>query len=198
MWLYNGDYYSICFKLHWITLNMERLLNFLKKFFKWTIFLAVALLGILFLIAKYNDHKYLIANSVDEEIGLLCNSDKSNKEFDEYYRFILQSSPNSREYSKYWKNIKLAVYEESKINKGKFQAWLINLGAITRTLDYVTVSDDNFIYKFNRQNYSLSVFKVYQENEILDDTAPCDVVDASEIREYIEAATKSADSLNIL
>lgn len=173
---------------------MQRLLNFLKKFFKWTIFLAVALLGILFLIAKYNDHKYLIANSIDEEIGLVCDTVDGKGS----YRFILQSTPNSRKYSKYWENIKIVYGEQSELDENKYQVWFGNADNVYRTLDYVVAVDRELTIKFNRENFSLSLYDNTKDPEIFIATLPCEVEDANSIRDFVNKKNEDGNIPNIL
>ena len=81
---------------------MNKFLNFLKVFFKWAAIVVVILLVISFFAAQYNDYQYKIANTVDEEMGLMCGPNDENH----FARFIFQSTPNSREYSYFWEDIK--------------------------------------------------------------------------------------------
>ena len=173
---------------------MSRFLNFLKKFFKWTAIVVVILMVIAFFSARYSDHKYQIANTVDEEIGLLCGPTKN----DGNLRFIFQSTPNSRGYSWFWENIKVVRHNKSEVNEGKTESWFVNADNIRRTLDYVIAEDSIVTFKFNRENFGVSLYRNNKEPEEFISSFPCEVVDAKDIRDFVQQNNEASNSTNIL
>ena len=173
---------------------MSRFLNFLKKFFKWTVIAVVILMIIAFFSARYSDYKYQIANTVDEEIGLVCDTVDGEGS----YRYILQSTPNSRKYSKYWENIKIVYGEQSELDENKYQVWFVNADNVYRTLDYVVAADRELTIKFNRENFSLSLYDNTKDPEMFIATLPCEVEDANSIRDFVNKKNEDGNIPNIL
>lgn len=173
---------------------MNRFLNFLKKFFKWTAIVVVILMGIAFFSARYSDYKYQIANTVDEEIGLVCGPTKN----DGNLRFIFQSTPNSRGYSWFWDNIKVVRHNKSEVKEGKTESWFVNADNIERTLDYVIAEDSIVTFKFNRENFGVSLYRNNKEPEEFISSFPCEVVDAKDIRDFVQQNNEASNSTNIL
>ena len=173
---------------------MNKFLNFLKVFFKWTAIVVVILLVISFFAAQYTDYQYKIANTVDEEIGLVCDT----LDDEGAYRFILQSTPNSKKYSNYWENIKIVYGEQSEINEDKYQTWFVNADKVHRTLDYVVAVDRELTMKFNRENFSLSLYDNGKDPEAFLRTVPCEVEDADSIRDFVNKKNEDGDIPNIL
>jgi len=173
---------------------VSRFLNFLKKFFKWTAIVVVILMVIAFFSARYSDYKYQIANTVDEEIGLLCGPTKN----DGNLRFIFQSTPNSRGYSWFWDNIKVVRHNKSEVKEGKTESWFVNVDNIERTLDYVIAEDSIVTFKFNRENFGVSLYRNNKEPEEFISSFPCEVVDAKDIRDFVQQNNEASNSTNIL
>jgi len=173
---------------------VNRFLNFLKKFLKWTAIVVVILMIITFFSARYSDYKYQIANTVDEEIGLKCGP----TEKETYIRFIFQSTPNSRGYSWFWKNIKVVMNNKSEIKEDKAESWFVNTENIRRTLDYVIAEERVVTFKFNRENFEVSVFDNSKEPEEFVSSFPCEVVDAEDIRDFVKQRNEASNLTNIL
>jgi hypothetical protein len=173
---------------------MSSVTNFLKKFLKWTAIVVVILMVIAFFSARYSDYKYQIANTVDEEMGLFCSPIFGEGA----YRYILQSTPNSRKYSKYWENIKIVKGEQSELDENKYQVWFVNADNVYRTLDYVVAVDRELTMKFNRQNFSLSMYDNTKDPEVFIGTVPCEVEDADSIRDFVKKKNEDGNILNIL
>lgn len=149
---------------------------------------------IAFFSARYSDYKYQIANTVDEEIGLLCGPTKN----DGNLRFIFQSTPNSRGYSWFWENIKVVRHNKSEVKEGKTESWFVNADNIRRTLDYVIAEDSIVTFKFNRENFGVSLYRNNKEPEEFISSFPCEVVDAKDIRDFVQQNNKASNSTNIL
>lgn len=114
------------------------------------------------------------------------------------YRFILQSTPNSKKYSNYWENIKIVYGEQSETNEDKYQTWFVNAENVYRTLDYVVAVDRELTMKFNRQNFSLSIYDNTKDPEVFVETVPCEVEDADSIRDFVNKVNEDGNILNIL
>lgn len=173
---------------------MNRFLNFLKKFFKWTAIVVVILMVIAFFSAQYSSYKYQIANTVDEEIGLKCGP----TEEETYIRLIFQSTPNSRGYSWFWENIRVVRHNKSEVKEGKTESWFVNADKITRSLDYVIAEEGEFTFKFNRENFEVSIFDNRKDPEEFVSSFPCEVVDAKNIRDFVQQNNEASNLTNIL
>ena len=176
---------------------MDKFLEFLKKSIKWIALGAIGLLLIVGLIGfgSWSYDEYM--TSIDEEVGLKCKSEETNAS-DGFIRVILGSTKRSRATDKYWRNIRIATYDKSKIFDDKKNAYFRNYYVLRRNIDYVVADGENWFGEtvmvwINRENYNLKIMvgeTTYEES--------CEVVDVKEIYDYVDKISQEAQNRNNL
>ena len=177
---------------------MKDFFESIKKLLKIIVVLALVVIGISGLYVGYNYYSDKVENTIDEEIGLMCQSPKDEEK---YIRIILASSPKSRATSKYYDLGYVLGYEQSEIDDTK-EALLQPLHIDKRTIDYV-YADALFglSVKLNRKTLELSIiekshvdtgkYKVAQVNQ-------CVEVDPQVVRDKVVQVNTEAKQSNKL
>lgn len=178
---------------------MNKFLEFLKQSIKWIVLGAIGLFLVAGFIAfsTYSYDEYM--TSIDEELGLKCES-KESISSDGNIRVLLGSSKRSRATDKYWNNIRLVAFKKSEIFDDKTSTYFNKYYVRERTIDYVIAkgkqaSTDNMVtVKINRENYDLEI--LLGENTLYDES--CEVVDAKEIYDFVDKENRESQERNIL
>ena len=165
---------------------MSKFLDFLKKFLKWAVIIAVGFIAITFIVVKYNDYQNKIAYTVYEEFGLVCaEAGKRNT------TLIVQANPYSRKTEKYWYRFNIVFWETSELDPSKGIARFEPFMVTERDVDFVIASRSNYKFKVNRETYAFTAIEDNKEAF----TKACEVADADNIRQLVIENNKNVPNI---
>lgn len=175
---------------------MKDFLQKLKKFLKIAVIVVIVIFVAVGLVTAFDNHQRKVANTIDEEIGFRCNVEGETG----YIRFILASTPNSRETGGYFVGGYIVRVQKSEIDD-TYLTILSDIKIRERNIDYIYLSngpDDNL--KLNRKNLVLSLldFKgLYEDKdyEVLEDLQ-CEEIKAQQIRDHVKETNAKAEAAN--
>ena len=174
---------------------MNKLLEAIKKFLKIALIVVLVFFGGIALYTGFDNYKDKVARTVDEEIGFKCLVEEKDKNI----RFILSSTPNSRNTETYYAKGSFIGYAESEINE-TVEAKLIDAKIQERTVDYIYLNAGVSNFKLNRKNLELSSLSFNGTFKDKDYTVKqvyqCAEVEPQEIRDVVKNKNAEANSTN--
>ena len=173
---------------------MKDFLQKLKKFLKIALIVVIVIFVAVGLITAFDNHQRKFANTIDEEIGFVCDGIEEDK----YMRFILASTPNSRDTAKFYASAYVLLVEKSEESETAY-ARLVPWTIKERTIDFIHIENSlaNVKFKLNRKTFDLDIYT--RENGIyLPEPIPtkCEQIEPQDIKDKVKETNAKADAEN--
>ena len=173
---------------------MEKFNQIVKKSLKW-----LAIVGALLILATiigvlYDNWKF----TVDEEIAFRCEIDFSNTDRSDekiYLRFIIQSTPASRDRKNYWDGGLIVYRDRSSENEDKHYQYCQELEVEKVDVDNLYFREERYKnqLKVNRETFDVTI--TYDDGAIFN-TKGCNEVDPQEYRDEVSESQDKVKGFN--
>ncbi len=169
-------------------------MELIKKIFKWIVVLIGLLILIVIVFVLYERWEH----TIDEEIAFRCEIDFSNTDRSDekiYLRFIIQSTPASRDRKNYWDGGLIVYRDRSSENEDKHYQYLQELEVEKVDVDNLYLREERFKnqLKVNRETFDVTI--TYDDGAIFN-TKGCNEVDPQEYRDEVSESQDKVKGLN--
>ena len=174
---------------------MEKFKQIVKKSLKLLVAVGALLLSVTIISSLYDGWRV----SIDEEIAFSCELDTHGNDWSDepiiWLRFIIQSTPQSRERRNYWDGGLILYKDRSSVNEEKHYHYLQQLEVEKVDIDNLYLREDRYKnqLKVNRETFEVTI--TYDDGAIFN-TKGCDEVDPQEFRDFVSDSQEKVKVFN--